>query len=70
MTMTEFKERFTALVGWGWSGEYAAELIDKANEPLRLAKIFKRMKLIAERNFISDGDALHHLISHNKLADI
>lgn len=67
ITITEFKARFLALISWGWRGQYAEELTEKANNPEQLAKIFNLTKLVAFRNSISLGDALHHLISHNKI---
>lgn len=70
MKTEEFKQRFIALINWGWSGEYAAELTAKANDNKTLAKIYNRVKLVAYRNSLSEGDALYHLISAGKLSNI
>ena len=70
MNTEQFKQIFLASINWGWSGEYAAELTTKANDTKKLAKIYNRVKLVAYRNSISEGDALHHLISRGKLSNI
>lgn len=67
MNIEEFKTMFLVHVAWGWSGEYAAELTAKANDPKESAKIFNRVKLVAYRNHISMCDALHGLISRGNL---
>lgn len=70
MTLNEFKQRFIAHINWGWSGEYAESLLSLADDAAKLAKVYKRTKLVAYRNCISEGDTLHHLISHGKLSNI
>lgn len=67
MKLEQFKQMFITLIAWGWSGEYAAELTAKANDPKQCAKIFNRVKLVAYRNCISEHDALHSLINRGKL---
>lgn len=67
MKIEQFKQMFLALIAWGWSGDYAAELTAKANDPKQCARIFSRVKLVAHRNSISEHDALHALISRGKL---
>lgn len=69
MKIEQFKQQFIALINWGWSGEYAAELTAKANDNKTLAKIFNCV-MVAYRNSISEGDALHHLISSGKIRSI
>lgn len=67
MKLEQFKLMFLALIAWGWSGEYADELTAKANNPKQCAKIYNRVKLVAYRNCISEGDALFSLISRGNL---
>lgn len=67
MNLRDFQQIFIALINWGWSGDYAAYLTDKANNTSECAKIYKRVKLVAYRNHICEGDALHLLISHGKI---
>lgn len=67
MKLQDFQKRFTARINWGWSGDYAVYLLEKANNPTECAKIYKRVKLVAYRNRICEGDALHHLITHGKI---
>ncbi len=61
---------FLCMAAHGWAGEYAAELTAKAHNPTKLSKIFSRARLVAYRYCIDEHDALHHLISHDKLKDI
>lgn len=67
MNLQDFQQRFIAHINWGWSGDYAAYMTAKANDPKECAKIYKRVKLVAYRNHICEGDALHHLITHGKI---
>lgn len=67
MTNEEFQNRFISTIKWGWNGEYAAYLLSKANDLKECAKIHKRVRLVAYRACISEGDALVHLIGHGKI---
>lgn len=68
--LEQFKEQFIAHIKWGWEGEYADYLLGLANDPQKCTKVYNLTKLVAHRNNISEGDARHHLITHNKLQNI
>lgn len=63
MKTEEFKQRFIALINWGWSGEYAAELIAQANNDKICAMILERVNNWVNRWCVCESDALISLIS-------
>lgn len=62
MTHEEFKQKFIALINWGWSGDYAAELTAQANNDKICALVYKCVRSWADRWRVSEGDALISLI--------
>lgn len=62
MNLEQFKKMFIALINWGWSGEYAAELTAQANNNKVLNKIYTRVINWAKQWCVSEHDALISLI--------
>lgn len=67
MTVKDFQKHLISVIKWGWDGDYAASLLSKANDLKECAKIYRRVKLVAYRNFLCEGDALIYLIRHGKI---